>query len=111
MHTWLLLRCRLSGAAALPGWNAQELVTHSAHDQRGRLRDVLALGARAVRVGALLCVPTAEQAPYAVARWSARLPRGAPLATCVVPEEPTEEHLAAAAAQLPRGAALVLDFA
>ena len=60
---------------------------------------------------ALLCVPTAEQAPYAVARWRARLPRGEPLATCVVPEEPTEEHLAAAAAQLPRGAALVLDFA
>ena len=50
--------------------------------------------------GALLCVPTEEQRPHAVARWRTRLPPGADLRTFVLGEDPDDAELRAAAAQV-----------
>jgi hypothetical protein len=76
-----------------------------------------AAAATAAQLGvchALLCVPTHEQREFARARWRPRLPAGAALATCILPEEHDDAALRAAAEQLlgtlPAGAALILDF-
>jgi hypothetical protein len=43
---------------------------------------------------AVLCVPTDEQAPHAIARWRSRLSPAATLRTCTLPEDPGEGALA-----------------
>ena len=55
-------------------------------------------------------MPTDEQRPYAIARWRARLPACATLRTHVLPEEPDDAALRAAAELVEPGAALILDF-
>jgi hypothetical protein len=62
---------------------------------------------------AVLCVPTDEQAPHAIARWRSRLSPAATLRTCTLPEDPEEGALACvvdAAKGLRPGAAVILDF-
>ena len=62
---------------------------------------------------AVLCVPTDEQAPHAIARWRSRLSPAATLRTCTLPEDPGEGALACvvdAAKGLRPGAAVILDF-
>ena len=74
--------------------------------------EVAAASAAALGVrDALLCVPTAAQAAYAIARWRPHLPAGAVLSTHVLAEEPDEEALRdAATAASASGSALILDF-
>ena len=80
------------------------------------LRPFEAAAAMAAHLGvsdALLCVPTEAQRPYAIARWRTRLPAGAKLHTCVLPEAPDAADLGAAAdaaRALGVHAAVVVDF-
>ena len=74
--------------------------------------EVAAASAAALGVrDALLCVPTAAQAAYAIARWRPRLPAGAVLRAHVLAEEPDEVALRdAASAASASASALLLDF-